>query len=165
MAQAVGFPKLLRRTPNPGEIFAAEVKGRVVYCLQGEHKPVFLVGHGGPPKESGGEGGLRAVFPGPAHLRPLRDRPLELVWSAPAEAGDLVLTEKGVMLKVHAIQSHHDASPPYILIDIETGKVASAAPAPFVRGWELVCFPLPGRPMVLATFDPLAHSKARGSGS
>jgi hypothetical protein len=160
MAKALGFPRLTGRAPNPGEVFAASYKGQLIFALQGEHKPVFLFGHGREPAEMGGEDGRRVIFPN-ATIRPLRDRPVNLSWSASAQPGDLVITDKGPMLRVWAVRSHADASPAHVDIDIETGKTVATGHVPVIRGWELVCFPLPGRPMVLATYDPAGPPSAQ----
>lgn len=164
MALAVGFPRLARRTHAPGEVFLGQFNARLVYCLQGEHLPILLSGHGAAPQEVASVPGLTASIPAPVHLRPPRDRPLVLSWSSAAAAGDLTIIERGPVLRVSALRQHREASAHYVDIDIETGKVVPVTGGLVVRGWELVWFPLPGRPMALASYDGPAQSSARGSG-
>lgn len=156
MVAVVGFPKLALKGVKPGDAFATAKDGGWVICLQGEHYAYALLGHGGPPKPVNWRlPGHKLLLPGEVQLRPVRDRPWQLTWNASPRPGDLICSDMQVYLRVEG----HPKAPECVRgdnwLDVSTGSGPSGSiTGPLARGWQLVCFPLPNRPMVLGTYDP-----------
>lgn len=157
MVQIVGFPMVPRDGVRPGQAFAAALGQETVFCIQGNHDQVYLLlGHSGVPRASWTElSGPYALLPGDVQLRPVRDKPWAMSWNAPGQPGDIVLDAAGAFLKVedrHPKRS--EFTPTESWIDVATGRMAiGSISGPIFRSWELVCFPTPGRPMVLGTYS------------
>ena len=157
MVEVIGFPKVARQTIAPGQAFVTKKDGAVLYCVEGLNEHYVLLGHGGPPSAFWGSlPGPTLILPGTVQVRPPRDRPWPLEWNQTPKPGDMVISDNGTFLKV--VQKHPRGSeftPGEGFLDLQTGRSPPGSiTGPIFRAWELVCFPLPNRPMLLGTHEP-----------